>query len=361
MASPTRAIEGLVLIDIAQWAEDNLDRVRRSGGQELTATCPSCDAAPGRFYLNTETGAFICFKEDEFRSKRVWALIAHVEGITIAQARAEAMRDNVKFARRRKGTLATLAERVAALRGRDVEDGNAYGRVAAPLPRGFVPIHSGKRRRVWMRPRYLKERGVKKDTCREFGLGYVQAGEWYEPESGERSQYIGERIIIPILSPTGYSWSARDITGEQQPKYLNPRGADHRRLLHGWDQVDLSSDIVIVEGPLDVIGMYQHGIPALAILGKELNREQLGLLCTKPADASITVMMDPEEPEAPFNVARELTTRFSNIFIGTLPDGVDPGDATRAQAWKGWDDSTRYTGQRTSGLMAKLQKLNDSR
>jgi DNA primase len=122
----------------------------------------------------------------------------------------------------------------------------------------------------------------------------------------------------------------------------------------------LSSDLVIVEGPLDVIGLYQHGIPALAILGKELNKEQLGLLCMKPADASITVLMDPEEPEAPYNVARELTSRFSNIFIGHLPDEVDPGDATRVQAWAAWDDAGRYTGERTSGLRAKLKKLNDS-
>jgi hypothetical protein len=303
-----------------------------------------------------ETGAFICFKEDEFRGKRIWSLIAHVEGITVAQARAEALRDNVRFVRRRKAPLESLAAQVAALRDRDVDE-DETGCVAAELPRGFVPIYKDGRRRQYMRPIYLKQRGVKRTTCRTFNLGYCAPGEWYPSEDAERRQYIGGRIIIPIVSPTGYSWSARDMTGDQQPKYLNPLGADHRRLLHGWDQVEVGSDVVLVEGPMDVISLYQHGIPALAILGKELNKEQLGLLCKKPADAAITILLDPEEAEAPYKVAQELTARFSDIFIASLPRGVDPGDATRKQAWRAWDDAARYTGERTVGLKAKLKNL----
>jgi hypothetical protein len=352
------------MIDIEQWVFDNLDHPRKSSGSEVTAVCPSCGAAPGRFYVNVgggpKSGAYICFK-CELRGKRIWTLIAHVEGITPAQARAEAMRDNIRFTRRRKAPLASLAEQVAALRDREAVDTDD-GRVAAELPRGFIPVHKPGRRSTWMRPVYLKQRGVRKATCRAFGLGYVQPGEWYPDEEAPGRQYIGERLVIPIVSPTGYSWSARDLTPDQsqQPKYLNPRGADHRRLLHGWDQVDVSSDIVLVEGPMDVIGMYQHGIPALALLGKELNREQLGLLCRKPSDASITVLLDPEEAEAPYKVARELTVRFEHIFIARLPDGVDPGDADRKQAWAAWDDAERYTGERTVGLKARLKSLGKS-
>lgn len=347
------------MFDIEAWVEGNLDKVRKSGGHEYTATCPSCGIAPGRFYVNSETGAFICFKEDDFRGKRIWALIAHVEGITVAQARAEALRDNVRFTRRRKLGLASLADQVAALRGRETSEPEGDA-VAAELPRGFTPVFKEKRRRQWMRPSYLKHRGVRKATCRTFGLGWVGPGEWYPDEDHPQRQYIGERIIIPIVSPTGYSWSARDITGEHEPKYMNPRGADHRKLLHGWDHVDLSSDVLLVEGPMDVIALHQHGIPALALLGKELNKEQLGLLCQKPANASVTILLDPEEAEAPAKVAQELTARFTDIFIAQLPDGVDPGDATRADVWAAWDDAERYTGMRTVGLKAKLKRIGES-
>lgn len=344
------------LFDIESWVEANLERARKSGGQEYTAVCPSCGEGPGRFYVNVETGAFLCFKCDDFRSKRIWALIAHVEGITIAQARAEALRDNIRFVRRRKAPLASLADQVMGLRDREANE-DETGRVAAELPRGYVPVYKDGRRRLYMRPAYLKQRGVKRATCRAFNLGYCAPGEWYPNESADPRQYIGGRIIIPIVSPTGYSWSARDMTGDQEPKYLNPLGADHRRLLHGWDQMEVGSDVVLVEGPMDVISLYQHGIPALAILGKELNKEQLGLLCKKPVDAAITILLDPEEAEAPYKVAQELTARFSDIFIASLPDGVDPGDATRKQAWRAWDNAEHYTGERTVGLKARLKGL----
>lgn len=343
---------------IEDWVDEHLDRPRNTGRQEYTAVCPSCGAEPGRFYVNVESGAFVCFKEDDFRGRTIWPLISHVEGITIPQARAEAFRANVKFTRRRRGTLETLAARVAGLRGREVDAGES-SRVAALLPRGFIPVYDAARRREWKRPVYLKIRGVSRPTCKEFGLGYVPAGEWYPSEESERPQYIGERVIIPILSPSGFSWSARDLTGRQMPKYVNPRGAPHGRLLHGWNQVDLNSDVVLVEGPLDVIGLYQLGIPSLAVLGKKLNREQLGLLCKKPADAAITVMMDPEEISAPFEIARELHARFKNVFVASLPRGVDPGTASRKQAWAAWDGAARYTGERNSGLIARLQILHN--
>lgn len=349
------------MLDIASWVEGNLDRARKSGGNEYTATCPSCGAAPGRFYVNVETGSYICFKEDDFRSKKIWSLIATVEGITISQARAESLRDNVRFNRRRKAPLLTLSENLAALRDREVADEESE-RVEAPLPAGYVPVYQEDRRRQWMRPSYLKQRGIKKSTCKAFGLGYVSAGEWYPHPDLPRSerQYIGERIIIPIISPSGFSWSGRDFRGDQEPKYMNPRGADHRRLLHGWDVVDKGSDLVLCEGPMDVINLYQHGIPANAILGKELNKEQLGLLCQKPTDASITIMLDPEEVEAPWKIAMELASRFSHIYIAKLPDKIDPGDATRKQAWRAWDDAERFTGKRTSGLAARLKNLTNS-
>ena len=32
-----------------------------SGGHEATFSCPSCGGSPGKFSVNTETGAYICF------------------------------------------------------------------------------------------------------------------------------------------------------------------------------------------------------------------------------------------------------------------------------------------------------------
>lgn len=344
------------MIDIEDWVKDNLERPRKSSGHEWTAMCPSCGAEPGRFYVNVESGSWICFKEEEFRGKKIWGLIAKVEGITASQARAEALRANVKFARRRKGPLASLKSQVTSLRTEVSWTEDESPRVAAEMPRETVAIFDPGRAKQWKYPRYLKQRGIKKNTCKQFSLGYVPPGVWWD--GGGRPQNIGSRVIVPIVSPTGYSWSARDMTGEQEPKYLNPLGADHRKLLHGWDQISLESDIVIVEGPFDVINMHQLGIPALGILGKELNREQMGLLCRKPVDASITVMLDPEEAIAPYKVATMLKMRFNHVYVARLPDGCDPGDASKRDAWDAWDSAERYNGSRTAAIASKLTKLS---
>lgn len=330
-----------MMIDIGAWVEDNLDNARKSSGQEWTATCPSCGKW-SKFYVNVETGHWICFSEEEFRGKAIWSLIAYVEGITVAQARAEALRGNIKFARRRKDGTEALAGRIAELRGREAPEPLE---VRYNLPIEFVPVYDSKRAKQWMYPKYLKTRGIKRATARSFGLGFCRGG-----------RYDG-RIVIPIVCPNGYSFTARGTRPDHIPKYLNPKEADHSRLLIGWEHVDAQSDVCLVEGPTDVIMMHQHGIPSLALGGKELHDRQLGLLCRKPVAAAIIVMLDPEETLAAAKVARKLGVRFQNVYIGKLPLGVDPGSSTRKQAWAAFDNAERYAGQRTVGMLERLSKL----
>jgi hypothetical protein len=319
-----------------------LDRARRSAGQEWTATCPSCGKS-SKFYVNTETGRWICFSEDGFRGKAIWSLIAHVEGITPAQARAEVLRANVKFTRRRKSGLSALAERVADLRGREVEERMEiqYG-----LPDEFVPVYKESRRKPWMMPRYLsKDRKIKKSTAADWGLGFCRGG-----------TYDG-RIIIPIVCPNGYSFTARGTQKWHVPKYLNPPGADHSKLLIGWEYVDQRSDVVLVEGPTDALMNYQNGIPSYALGGKELSDVQMGLMFKKPPDCAVTVMLDPEAVGEIHKVARKLALHFNEVYLAWLPPGVDPGSATRKQAWKAVDNAERHTGKRTAGMLERLKML----
>jgi DNA primase len=145
------------------------------------------------------------------------------------------------------------------------------------------------------------------------------------------------------------------MTGEQLPKYLNPPGADHRRLLIGWNKARLTGDLVICEGPLDAVMLWQHEISALALGGKELHDEQLAQLMTLSADTVITVMLDPEELKAPSDVAKRLAVHFKSIYLAKLPAGVDPGSSTRAEAYVAVEQASKWTGARTLTLSAALQ------
>jgi hypothetical protein len=334
----------LPAFNVRDYVESRLDKARDSAGSEITANCPRCDRWGG-FYVNGETGRFVCFK-CEFRGSGIVGLVAEVEGISPSEARAYIFKNSVTL--RRREDIFTLGDRLRGLRPIEASESSrdAPPLVDAQLPREFRPVWDGK---AWALPAYLKERRIKSTTARAWGLGYCRVG-----------NYAG-RLIIPISCPGGNSFTARDMTGGQLPKYLNPPGADHGRLLIGWDKVDLTKDICLVEGPLDAIRWYQHGISALAVGGKVLHADQLGMLFHLSPHQAVTVALDPEERTAPYNVAQQLSVHFEQVYIARLPDGVDPGDSTQSQAEAACETAVRFTGERVSKLKGRLMELRGKR
>lgn len=337
--------------DVEEYVTANLSRakpVQSGNGSEMTATCPACERYGG-FYVNTETGAYLCNKCD-FRAKTVVGLVAHVEGMNWSEARSFIFNKSVKL--RRKSDIFSLVDRVRALRIDAIEDEEED--VKVELPEYYVPIFDPKRDPKWKLPKYLKERGIKSKTAAAWGLGYCRKGKYVD------------RLIIPIECPAGTSWTARamspDVWGS---KYLNPPGADHRRLLIGWHVARVTGDIVLCEGPLDAVKLWQHGIPALALGGKELHDEQLAMLMTLSPQSAITIMLDPEEEVAPFDLANRLSVHFDQIYIAKLPlklpngKKCDPGNAPRKWANDAVDEAKRWKSSRAARLKAIVSRARE--
>ncbi len=322
--------------DIEDYAEDNLDKVRNTSSGQITATCPWCEKY-GSFYIDVKKGHYICFK-CEAKGRGFVGVVAQIEGVTYQEARAYIYKKSVEF--RRKETPGNLRKKIKGLSdGTTTLSDDAVLKVEADLPEEFIPVfNKGK----WHYPSYLKSRGVTKETARTWGLGYCQKG-----------RYAG-RIIIPIVCPIGRSFEARDATGTSKLKTLGPKGVDKTKLLLGWQYIDRGCDVVLCEGPFDVIKLWQHGIPALALMGKVLHQSQLSLLFSRPVDSSVVVMLDPEETKASYDVAAQLICHFENVSIAKLPDGVDPGAATRKQTYRAFDDATSYKGRRTGLIIEKV-------
>lgn len=324
--------------DVRTYVEANLSRAQDSSGSEITAVCPFCDKWGG-FYVNADNGNYVCFKCGAKNKSIVW-LVAQVEGISTSDAVAYIFKRTIKL--RRKSDIFTLADRIRGIRPSEREGAGDTDRIDVPLPKQFKPCWDGK---SWRLPGYLSERRIKSKTAADWGLGFCRTGD-----------YAG-RLIIPIDCPNGTSFTARDMTGDQIPKYMNPTGADHGKLLIGWHVADLSGDLAIVEGPLDAVRFYQHGIPALAVGGKVLHADQMAMLSKLSPTQSVTVCLDPEELVAPYAVAKQLIVHFENVHIAKLPDGMDPGDSTRSAAERAMEDAPRYRGDRVTGLKSKLEAL----
>ncbi len=333
--------------DYVDYVESNLDKARPSAGHEWTAVCPACKKFGG-FYVNCaspseddKAGRWVCFKCDA-KGKTFAGLIAIVEDIEYSEAAKIIFKTGVEF--RRRETTETLRTRIEGLRAReeslDWDKAWGDGKTQEELPAEFIPVWNGKR---WDVPDYLSDRKFYRETLRDWGVGYCMRG-----------KYAG-RAVIPFECPNGKSFTARDMTGEQEPRYLNPTGIDHGRLLYGWDKVPLGSDFSLVEGPLDAMKFNQHGIPALGCGGKTLRLDQLLLLFRRPARVRVTVMFDPEELLAPIGAAEQLITRFRNLFIGKLPDGEDPGSSSRKIAREAMRSASAFDGNRTGRVFGALE------
>lgn len=156
---------------------------------------------------------------------------------------------------------------------------------------------------------YLNDRGIDNKTIRSFGLGYALDG-WeflhnYLKEKGYDSEELEElglvgrrsngngfydkfrnRIIFPIIDTRsrviGFGGRVLDDT---MPKYLNSQETlvFHKgTYLYGLNSLAKSSDrekIILVEGYMDVISLYNHEIDfSVASLGTALTETQVKLL-----------------------------------------------------------------------------------
>jgi hypothetical protein len=359
-----------VAFDYSDWVSSNLERAKPSAHGEWTAVCPECGRF-GAFYVNCSDegeGPFVCFKCG-FSGKRFAPLIAKVEGITLPEALRIMAKKSVDF--RRRDTVGSLKDRIRAIRETSTEldwdaadpDEVAARAVDFALPKGFVPCYDKKRDR-WFVPDYLTERNFYRETLRDLGIGYVAKGTFMGLDGGKPvERYMKRRIVIPIDCPNGRSWTARAIDKDVEPKYRNPDGADHSRLLIGWNTVATGADFALVEGPLDHAMLYQHEIPSMATGGKELSLAQLGMLFKRPPEARVVVMYDPDALKQAYSAAQQLIVHYSHVYVARLPavnkrgEKCDPGNSSRKSAHRWFDDAERFTGERGRRLVVSVTEM----
>ncbi len=207
--------------------------------------------------------------------------------------------------------------------------------------------------------RYLRGRGLTDETIAQFGLGWsgdgrgeltaelgrqgvtpdqmLSAGLLRTPEPGAapREQFYG-RVMFPIRDRRGrvISFGGR-ILGDGQPKYVNgPETAlfSKRHTLYGLDiaRTSASKDdqLIIVEGYLDVISLYQAGIyGAVAPLGTALTLEQLAEAWRITREPMICFDADRAGYQASFKameLSLPLTSNDCSLSIIRMPEGDDP-------------------------------------
>jgi len=137
---------------------------------------------------------------------------------------------------------------------------------------------------------YLESRGFDRIIMTEFNLKVCN----------DKSSKYYNRIILPVYNVTGGSmfFDARAIK-PARVKYMRPLGAPVKYSLGGVDRLYMGSYnyVVIVEGYLDMMKLWQYEIPAVNTFGSNISSVQAKMIMQKHLD-HIVLGFDPDQAGA---------------------------------------------------------------
>lgn len=203
---------------------------------------------------------------------------------------------------------------------------------------------------------YMKNRGISEDTMNRFGIGYAD-GEWRSLYDHLRQKGISEdkllslgliskskdrcfdkfrnRVIFPIMNTAGkvIGFGGR-IIGEGEPKYLNSQESDvfqKKNNLYGLNltRKDVSREdvIILVEGYMDVVSLYQAGVRNVsASLGTALTENQARLIKRYTKNVILSYDADQAGQNAAFRGLDILYREGCRARVLKVTDGKDPDE-----------------------------------
>lgn len=216
--------------------------------------------------------------------------------------------------------------------------------------------------------RYMRIRGLTDDTLKQFGIGWAD-GEWtslidhlidkgYDKDkltelgliSKEGNIYYDKfrnRVIFPIINIGGkiIGFGGR-IVGNGNPKYLNsPESTIFKKKnnLYGLNltvkEVERENMMILVEGYMDVISLYQTGIRNVsASLGTALTDAQAELIRLYTQNVILSYDADEAGQKAADRGLDILYKKGVNTSVLKVPNGKDPDDFVKSQGRKAFLD-----------------------
>src|SRR3954467_7633000 len=315
----------------------------RKAGSTYKGLCPFHQEKTPSFTVSPARGTFKCFgcgeggdaitfveKTENVDFVGAIELLARRFGVELEYEEASPEQEQK---RRREDRLRALLERAAEF----------YARVLWESEAG-----AGARE-------YLASRGLGKDVCREFRLGYAPGAarlaaraqqEGYARDEllavglGNRrgNDYFQRRIVFPLADARGRvrGFQARKLHDDDplQAKYVNSPESDLFKkgdLLYGLDssrQAIAKDDRgVVVEGNTDVIALRQAGfLPVVASMGTALTERQLRELQRLTKRLFLCFDSDAAGAEATLRGMELAVGQGFDVQVVSLAKGTDPAD-----------------------------------
>ena len=294
-----------------------LDKVKAKG-KEISARCPLHDDRNPSFSINAETGAWICYSTCGGGS--LVQLVERVMNLKPKQARAWLKEQGVASGWRR-GSGRRLEK--------EIEKVEVKKRPKKPCPPYDITVV----------PQWVLDRGFTTKILKEYQCGL--------------SRFYGA-LVIPVLQSRALIY--RFNPGMSGQKYKFTEDFKSHSTFYGLHNVTLGLDgsLIIVEGPLDVLWLRQHGYGnSLAIMGGgTLGMEQRRILKEDLRPKKLILAFDNDEAGA------SLSVKSVNGISKHIPcyvvqwDKMDFTDEDDDEIQMIPDDVAELSSEQVAGLLA---------
>lgn len=301
------------------------------GSDELIMDCPHCEeeGKTDKLWINKQKKIGYCYYCDE--SWSAVRIVMEFAGLNYFETLKLLMRNRVV------SYSADLDKAVAEVTAEEEEVIEQVYELpkAIRLPKEFIPVTAST-----PAPKYMLDRGISTATAMMYKLGWCISG------------YFKGRMIMPFyVKGRLISYSARDMTGKAEKKYLYPKGAPTGKGIFNYDRIKEYDRIYLTEGCIDAI---TSGRDVGALGGKSLTMHQ-NLLLAEAAPSEVVFMFDGDEAgrEATIKCAEKVAGYTTPLCIftpwGKDPDQIDDIDALKAEPMTLDEFKIAYNEERNKG------------
>jgi DNA primase len=349
-------------------------------GANLKAKCPFHNEKTPSFFVSPDRGSYYCFgcgaKGD------IFTFVEEFEGLDF------------------KGALRLLANKAGVtLEAYTREEESEKERLYRAMEEATVFFENNLKKNS-KAMEYLKSRGVKDETIKNFRIGFVEdewrglynylktkgfddreielAGLAKRAEDKSKGMYdrFRGRIMFPISDSSGrvIAFSGRILMDDgKSAKYLNSTDTpifNKSYVLYGLDKakdsIRKNNFSILVEGQIDLILSHQAGFKntvassgtALsdAIFSKENIISNLGLIRRLSPNIVLAFDADRAGINAAARAGKIALSLGMDVKVAQMPDGIDPADLVSKSGPDAWREAIRNSRHIIEFLLEKALK-----
>jgi len=188
---------------------------------------------------------------------------------------------------------------------------------------------------------YLKKRGVSYETAYRFRL------------CGSIRGAARRRVVFPSFDSEGLPnyWTARSVDTDTRLRYLNPK-ADRRGIVFNEIDVDWDRELVVVEGPFDMLNAGENAVP---LLGSSLSTESLLFRRIVENSTPVVLALDNDMRKKSHDIAKKLYSYDVKVRILDTGSTKDVGDMDREEFLESLHNAKEWTpNDRLSFLIRRI-------